>query len=146
MTISHRLRAQMLELCGSICDDDGLDPRKTHTPSQERNRDKEYRRLRLCQQVAQTLSLVLPESASEPLRGLQIQRVSPGKNAATLSVIIDLPPGMDYDAQSLVLDLLKQQEGWLRSEVASTITRKRVPRFSFEFATSAVFDQESQHD
>ena len=138
MKISKKLREQMLKLCGSICADDGQDPREFHETKIDRKKDDEYRHQRLCQQVARTLALVLPESGAEPIHDLKIDSVVRGRNTSVLRVKIALPKWVDHDQQTELLELLKSQEGWLRSEVAAAITRKRVPRLAFEFAVREI--------
>ena len=55
MTISKKIREQMLKLCGSICADDGLDPSEFHETKIDCRKNDEYRHQRLCQQVARTV-------------------------------------------------------------------------------------------
>ena len=63
-----------------------------------------------------------------------------------LKVHIAEPKWTDGSQQSELMDLLKSQEGWLRAEVAAAITRKRVPRLSFEFSERAVGGEEASHE
>ena len=145
MKISKKIKAQMLKLCGSICADDGRDPKEFHETSVDRKNDQ-HRHQRLCQQVARTLALVLPESVSEPLRELRIDRVVEGRNRSVLTVKIEVPEEVGYDQRNELLKLLRLQEGWLRSEVAAAITRKRVPRFAFEFTLREINSEEISHE
>lgn len=138
MTISKKIREQMLKLCGSICADDGQDPRDFHETRIDSRKNDEYRHQRLCQQVARTLALVLPESVEEPIRHLKIDSVVRGRNTSVLRVKVVMPKWADHDQQISLLESLKSQEGWLRSEVAAAITRKRVPRLAFEFTMSEI--------
>lgn len=135
MNISKKIREEMTKLCGSICEDDGRDPREFHETKIERKESDQYRHERLCQQVAHTLALVLPESVEEPIRHLQINSVVCGQNTSVLKVKLALP-NCNHEQQTALLESLKSQEGWLRSEVAAAITRKRVPRLAFEFTVS----------
>lgn len=146
MTISNKMRQQMLKLCGSISEDDGQDPRKLSESKTTRKSNDEYRHERLCRQVARTLELVLPESLAEPIRDLKIDRVVRGRNTSVLKVKIAEPKWADRSQQTELMDLVKSQEGWLRSEVAAAITRKRVPRLSFEFTESVIDAEEASHE
>ena len=136
MRISKKVREQMLKLCGSICDDDGLDARMFRTTKTERSRSDQTKCRRLCQQVARTLNLLLPESADERVGELNVVSVVPGETLSVLTVEIAVPPGMDRDSRVVLLESLRQQEGWLRFEIAARISRKRVPRLVFEFVAA----------
>lgn len=134
MAISKKMREQMLELCGSIHEDDGLDAKDFHQTRSNKKKSDDHRQLMLCEQVARTLAQVLAESVEESICGLKVERVLPGKQSAGLRVV--LRRLLEFDEQECIelLELLKEQEGWLRSEVAAAITRKRVPRLTFEFS------------
>ena len=136
MAISKKMREQMLELCGSICDDDGLVARDFHRKTAANKTCDEYKQLRLCEQVARTLALTFADSTVDQLRELKLEHVKPGKQSAGLRVQIRRPIGTDAETCALLLAMLKEQEGWLRSEVACAITRKRVPSLTFEFLST----------
>ena len=131
MTLSQRMREQMLAHCGEIHDDDGVDPReffKTRKPRDKNNR----KATQLCAQVAETLGLVLAgDFDDELLQNLQVVSVDPAPDASHLSVTLraDVPTGR-VEAQQ-VLDRLAMVAGKLRCEVAAAITRKRAPRLVF---------------
>ena len=136
MKISNKVREQMLELCGSICDDDGLEARMFRETKTARSKSDQTKCRRLCQQVARTLTLVLPESADQSLGELNVVSVVPGETVSVLTVRIALPPGMERDSRADLLESLRRQEGWLRFEIAARISRKRVPRLAFEFVVA----------
>ena len=146
MTVSNKIREQMLKLCGSISEDDGHDPRKLRESKAAEKKNDEYRHKRLCQQVARTLALVLPESLAEPIRELKIDCVVRGRNTSVLKVRIADPKWANRSQRTELMDLLKSQERWLRSEVAAAITRKRVPRLCFEFTESVNHAEEASHE
>lgn len=136
MTISKRTREQMLACCGEIHDDDGVDPReffKTHE-----TRDKKSRKaMQLCNQVAETLSLVLAGDFDDDLlHSLQVISVRPAPDASQLAVELraDVPDGQ-VGAQE-ILDRLAVVAGRLRCEVAAAITRKRAPKLVFHLVGS----------
>lgn len=120
--------------CGEIHPEDGLDPAEYFRPA--RKRDQVHRKTKqLCQQVAQTLRLVLGEFDNE-LRELQIVSVTPAPDATQLSVLVAPSlPGVKLDADS-VRAKLAFAEGRLRSEVAAAITRKKAPKLLFQFLDS----------
>ena len=143
---TKRIREQMLKLCESICEDDGQDPREVHESKYDRTKNAEHRRQRLCQRVERTLRLVLTESVVELVRELKIESVVPGRNLSALTVNVGVPKGADRERQKVLLELLKSQQGWLRSEVATAISRKRVPRLFFQFTASDLQEREEYHD
>lgn len=55
-------REKMLELCGDIHEDDGVDPREFFKTSHESKKD-DYKARQLCRQVAETLDQVLSGEA-----------------------------------------------------------------------------------
>lgn len=131
MVTSKKLREQLLELCGSLGDEDTKSPKEFHQKKTYKKR-LGHKNLQLCEQVGRTLMLVLPESKEERIRDLIVERVRLGKNAGGLRVELRQPDVTPVESRDL-LALLRAEEGWLRSEVANAITRKRVPRLTFEF-------------
>ena len=139
MKISKKIREQMQKYCGSTGEDDFIDPRTFHEITAHSS-DHEARRLRLCGQVARTLRSVLPESADALVREIEVQTVEPQGGKNTLRVVVRLPADLNSDKRVTMRELLqtlRRQEGWLRSEIASAITRKRVPRLSFAVEVSS---------
>jgi ribosome-binding factor A len=87
--------------------------------------------LQLCSQVAETLLLVLAESADDVLRDLTVESVVPlGGNS---QLVVTLVPAVSAGTVDLArcLTHLEQAQGLLRSEVASAICRRRVPYLFF---------------
>ncbi|REJ68220.1 MAG: ribosome-binding factor A [Planctomycetota bacterium] len=131
MTLSKRMREQMLAHCGEIHEDDGVDPREFFKTRQSRD-NKNRKAIQLCNQVAETLGLVLAgDFDDELLHNLQVVSVVPAPDASQLAVALraDIPRGQVH-AQK-VLDRLAMVAGRLRCEVAAAITRKRAPKLVF---------------
>ncbi len=85
----------------------------------------------LCRQVADTLDLVLGDCRDERLQALHVMSVVPAPNSSRLLVTVSVDlPGDEFDRQE-ILELLDQQTGRLRGEVAASINRKRVPALAF---------------
>lgn len=132
MPFNNRQREQMLACCGEIQEDDGVDPRrffKSHSGRNKRDRKTQQ----LCRQVEQILSLVLSgEFSDELLQSLIVESVVPAPNASLLLVTVRIASGYREDSDpSAVLERLERVTGRLRSEVATSITRKRTPRLKF---------------
>jgi len=94
---------------------------------------KESRKAKqLCRQVAETLGLVFSgDCRDELLQALQVLSVIPAPNSSRLLVTVfaDVPLE-DYDRRK-ILDRLDKHTGRLRTEVAASIHRKRVPSLAF---------------
>jgi ribosome-binding factor A len=133
MPLNNRQREQMLACCGEIQEDDGVDPRRFFkSPSGQNKQDRKTQQL--CQQVEQTLSLVLSgEFSDELLQSLIVESVIPAPNASQLLVTVRIENGHeDAPDPSVVLERLDRVVGRLRSEVAVSITRKRAPGLKFQ--------------
>ena len=131
MPLSKKKRAQLLTLCGQLNEDDAVDPRDFF---RKKYRSTDSKALRLCKQVAETLSLVLAgECDDDVLRSLQIFSVQPAPNTRRLLVIVE--PDDETRRISTPDEILARIEPirpFLRSEVASAISRKRAPTLVFE--------------
>lgn len=134
MTLDKRTRREMLAHCADLHEDDGVDPRD-YFAAGKRLRKPNRKALQLCRQVADTLGLVISGVGHGELLGaLRVVAVEPPSGAGPLrvTVAVDLPPdSFDPDA---VLKLLRDETGWLRSEIAAAITRRRVPKLMFRLA------------
>ena len=109
--------------------DDGRDPRdffKKENDSGVKSRKAQQ----LCAQVAETLQQLLGESGDELLQSLQVIDVAPAPDASQLLVIVAPAIGATLCADE-ALAVLARAGGWLRSELATAITRKRTPRLVF---------------
>ena len=131
MTINKRTRQQqMLEHCLALHEDDGVAP-KEFFRGKKRPRKQDRKTAQLCQQVAQTLGLVLSgEFEDEVLHNLQVLQVQPAPDASQLLVSVCYTESAAVDPQT-VLGQLAKVSGKLRSEVAAAITRKKAPRLVF---------------
>ncbi|MFO0749064.1 MAG: hypothetical protein U1F43_25890 [Myxococcota bacterium] len=78
----------------------------------------------LCAQVADALTLALATAQNAALRDLVVVAVTPRRGSACLEVVLEAPP--DRAVRELEAHV-KRALGWLRSEVADAIERKRVP-------------------
>ncbi len=99
----------------------------------------------LCQQVFEALTYALMGSADEALRVLAVVSVVPAPDASRLLVTIrpsEVPVGMSPDElirrADSILERLGRARGYLRSEVAASIHRKRTPELTFSLAALEV--------
>lgn len=118
------------------CDDpregDGLDPRlEQHSHNKVANRKARQ----LCAQVATAINLALGESRNDHLRDLYCDSVVPAPDSTQLLVTLvrheDFNRHTTYASAEEILLALNQAAGWLRTEVAHYISRKRVPQLKF---------------
>ena len=132
MPLNNRQREQMLAYCGEIHEDDGVDPRRFFKSHSGRNK-QDRKTQQLCQQVEQTLSLVLSgECSDELLQSLIVESVIPAPNASQMLVTVSVESSHEDSADPfVVLERLDRVVGRLRAEVAASITRKRAPALKF---------------
>ena len=85
---------------------------------------------RLCRQVEEVLALAIAGCGDEALLGVSVREVAPSPGPGRLLVTVEAP-GTDPVE---LLGALGRVQGFLRSEVASTIRRKRAPELLFRIA------------
>jgi ribosome-binding factor A len=110
--------------------DDGLDPRDFFK-SKNQPRGTGRKTQQLCAQVAETLEQVLGEASDPAVQVLQVVEVAPAPDASQLLVLlVPIVATADFDVEATSEALLRAS-GWLRSQVAAAITRKRAPQLVF---------------
>ena len=136
MTFDKRTREMLRTHCGELHEDDGVDPRDYFRSGMNRHRQSRKAK-QLCRQVAETLGLVLSgDCRDEILQSLQVVSVVPAPNTSRLLVTVAADvPDAQLDRGSII-ERLHAQSGRLRSEVAASINRKRVPVLVFEVLVS----------
>ncbi len=131
MSLDKNVVAQMRALCAELCPEDGQPRRR----NDRKPRKKDRKTRQLCGQIRRALDLSLAASADPVLRELWVVAVQPAPDASRVLVQIstfvpELPPGR-------ALGALKAATGWLRSEIAQTISRKKVPELCFDWQPPA---------
>jgi ribosome-binding factor A len=137
MKPKYRRTRSLTRYCAEVHQDDGHDPRyffrKEHQPTKAGRKARQ-----LCAQVADTLRLLFSgETSDEILQSLEVLDVSPAPSAAQLLVTVVPAAGAPALDEMQVRATLARARGWLRSEVATAITRKRAPRLAFRFIPAA---------
>lgn len=129
--MKRRPSRKILEsLCGQPGPEDGLDPREFFKPAKSRrNSRKDWQ---ICRQVSETLNYVLSgECRDEVLQRLSVCDVKPQPDATRLLVTVcPVIRGDDVDPL-LVMEHLQRSVGWMRSELARSISRRKVPDLTF---------------
>ena len=99
-------------------------------------RTPDRKTLQLCGQVRKALDYVLSgETGDDLLRGLYVVDVLPAPDASRLlATVAPIDPRADLDVGE-VLEKLGHVQPMLRSEVARSINRKKVPDLTFTLAS-----------
>ncbi|TKC92114.1 ribosome-binding factor A [Polyangium fumosum] len=92
------------------------------------DRKVERKERQLCRQVQEAVSEALAGIEDDVLLEVWVADVEPAPDAGRLAVIVQAPRGASPDE---VAARLENVAGYLRAEVASAITRKRVPTLTF---------------
>ncbi len=130
MTFKRPSRRHLQASCDTPGPEDGLDPRTFFRDGGRRRVNRKA--LQLCGQIAQTLSVVLAyETADDLLRCLVVESVEPAPDSGRVLVTVSLPPGAPDAPPADVYERLGRVAGWLRTQVAAAIHRKRVPQIAF---------------
>lgn len=121
-------RKDLLSSAANIGPGDGLDPRYDRP---EGSRSPGRKTLQLCGQVMETLNGVLAEQADDVLRDLTVVGVAPAGGGRLLVRVTPAPSAADIEP-AVLLETLARAHGLLRSEVASSINRRKAPDLIFE--------------
>ena len=124
---------ELLQLCGEIGPEDGIDPRDFFKPARKESHRKTFQ---LCHQVAETLNVELASMSEPPLSDLAVVSVEPAPDASHLLVLVAAQDPKRVLVEADVLSALNGSSGRFRAEVAAAISRKRVPQLSFRFLPS----------
>ena len=124
-----RERAEARSLCADLHPDDGP-PKSGRKESRDESSD-DRKTMQLCAQVRRALHGVIPLPGSSYFEGLVVEAVEPDPDAGRLRVVISVPPSSTHPITSL-RRRLTDMAGFIRSEVAPQIHRKRVPILTFE--------------
>lgn len=124
MDRQSRLLEQMQALCAELGPGDGLDPRLERERPDPAGASRKQRQL--CGQVGRALDLALGGALGGPLQGSSVLSVEMGRESSRLEVHIVHPAPTPE-----LLEALVTARGWLRTEVAAAINRKRTPHLDF---------------
>ena len=120
------------DYCDRLGEGDGIDPREESNRG-GRRRGPDRKTLQLCAAVGRTLHQLLSgECGDDLLAGCRVLSVVPAPNAGRLlvTVVSDGPP-------DVVASRLAAASGFLRSQVAASIHRKKTPELTFAVSPEA---------
>lgn len=126
--------AQARRLCADIHPDDG--PQRPRRKESHSDSSINRKTLQLCSQVQRALYGVIPAPAGM-LEGLSVEAVEPDPDASRLRVVVGVPPAYGRSPAALERWLI-DSAGYIRSQVAPHIHRKRVPLLTFELLPKEV--------
>jgi ribosome-binding factor A len=133
MTTRKRSEDALRALCGQVFDDDGVNPRRERDSSSRGTPGRKD--LALCKQVMRALNDALQgESGDALLRELVVSRVEPDPDASRLRVYVEPSNAAARAGASRITASLGRAGGFLRTQVAQAITRKRAPTLVFTLA------------
>jgi ribosome-binding factor A len=121
-------RAEARSLCADLYADDGP-PERRRTESRD-DRFDNRKTMQLCAQVKRALYGVIPLPGLSCFDGLVVEAVEPDPDASRLRVVIRVPASATSSIAALRNRLI-EMVGFIRSEVAPQIHRKRVPSLTF---------------
>lgn len=97
------------------------------------NRGAEWKTLRFCRQVEESLCIAFGACGDGVLAALAVESVVPAPDAGHLLVTLSFTAEPIPDPLE-TLGRLHAATGWLREQIAGSISRKRVPELAFRFA------------
>ena len=123
------------QCCAEIGPEDGIAPRLL--AKQQKVSKREHKQLQLCKRVNRTMDLLfLDESLDPALRDLVVDRVELSSNGRQFVITVLVDPNITSDMKNRIIDALANARGYIRTIVAQTIDRKRIPVISFRIAGS----------
>jgi len=136
--MSSRRRSRDLRwFCARVDAEDGVDPRDTVSRHDRSRRKQKRKAQQLCKQAYQTLAITLSGQCGDPiLQDLSLIGVEATPDGSDLIVAVQLTTLDGQVTVSEVLERLARVHGFLRSELAAAITRKRAPELSWRVLTS----------
>ena len=124
---TRELRASMLDLCGELHEDDGIDPKIYFKNKLNRKGDRKTQQL--CQQVARALNLCLNDCDDPIVQLMYLVNVIPAPDSSCLMVHVECDNSEYQHADAMMA--IRNQTARLQFEISRSINRKRVPNLIF---------------
>lgn len=130
MNQSKQWLTEVNQLCSELGPDDGVDPRLLAKVYAEKR--KTHKAGQLCKEALRTVSLVLAGELNDPLlQQLDVVEVSSDELGQFL--IVTLVSSNVLESEELIIkERLGAIQGYLRSEIARSVKRKRAPALKFD--------------
>ncbi|AMV29570.1 ribosome-binding factor A [Gemmata sp. SH-PL17] len=120
-------------LAGDISPEDGSDPKEFHAKPWNAPKQAGRKSQQLCRQVRDALHSAFAACSDPAIQAAGVVTVEPAPHSGRLRVLVSVPPDFDHRT---VADALERAAGFLRSEVASAISRRYAPELVFEVVPS----------
>lgn len=116
-------------------EDDGFDPKRFFDRRRRHDSRKQAGRkaLQLCEQVKVALQAILAGCSDDAVRNLTVLAVRPAPHTGRLQVAVAIPPMADAPDREPFETGLRRAAGWIRTEMAATIHRRRAPELIWIF-------------
>ena len=126
----RRQRAdELAHLAGDIGPEDGGDPKADHAKPWNAPKQASRKSQQLCQQVRDALHSAFATCGDPAVQAATVVAVQPAPHSGRLRGLVGVPPDFDHDT---VGEGVERAAGFLRSEVASAISRRHAPELVFE--------------
>ncbi|QEL18011.1 ribosome-binding factor A [Limnoglobus roseus] len=127
-------RGKPADLTDELTPDDGQDPKQFFDRRTQYDQSRQVGRkaLQLCEQVKTSLHGILAVCADDVVRDLQVLAVLPAPHTGRLQIAVAVPSTADAVDRVTVLSHLHRVSGWIRSEVASAIHRRKTPELVWD--------------
>lgn len=123
---------QANKLCAEIGPEDGIDPRIITRAMDRKSNNRKARQLG--KEARQTLTMIFSGELSDPVfQDIEVIDVSASDDGQFLNVTLTQVNTSDQLDEQVVLEKCKAVQGFLRSAIAETVKRKRVPSLKFEW-------------
>jgi ribosome-binding factor A len=129
MSRRKRKADDLMNLAANLSHEDGSDPKEFHSKPWNAPKKGSRKGQQLCGQVKDALSIALPACADTVLQEIAIIGVEPAPHTGRLLVLVGRPGDVE---RATILQALSRAAGFLRSEVAATISRRNAPELVFE--------------
>lgn len=122
------------DLTDELTSDDGQDPKQffDRRTWNEQARKAGRKALQLCEQVKTSLHGILAACADDVVRDLLVLAVEPAPHTGRLRIAVAVAPTADAVSRDEALSRLYAVGGWVRSEVASAIHRRKAPELVWD--------------
>ncbi len=125
MSRRKRKADEIANLAAELGSEDGGDPKEFHAKPWDAPKQASRKGQQLCGQVKDALHTALAGCADEVLQGLNVVSVEPAPHTGRLLVLL---AAEDRPAAN---EALARAAGFLRSQVASAISRRHAPELVF---------------
>ncbi|MCP4235583.1 MAG: ribosome-binding factor A [Aestuariibacter sp.] len=132
MNQSKNWQRNVNQLCGEIGPDDGIDPRTIARAMDRKSSSRKGKQLG--KEAKQTVSMIFSGELSDPVfQDIEVIDVSASEDGQFLCVsLTQADTDVELD-ELLVLEKCQAVQGFLRSAIAETVKRKRVPTIRFDW-------------